>query len=93
MKKKLFVDKNICTGCRYCEGVCYLVHSSSNQVNPRRARMVVHLVNYDREEGAKHGERASPSGARCEEGSHGYRRLERPAGTASGAASEGHGGV
>lgn len=42
MKKRMFVDKSICTGCRYCEGVCYLVHSSSNQVNPRRARIVVH---------------------------------------------------
>lgn len=42
MKKRMFVDKSICTGCRYCEGVCYLVHSSSNQVNPRRTRIVVH---------------------------------------------------
>ena len=42
MKKRMFVDKSICTGCRYCEGVCYLVHSSSNHVNPRRTRIVVH---------------------------------------------------
>ena len=42
MKKRMFVDKSICTGCRYCEGVCYLVHSTSNQVNPRRTRIVVH---------------------------------------------------
>ena len=43
MKKKLFVDKSICTGCRYCEAVCSLVHNGDNQVNPRRTRIVVHL--------------------------------------------------
>ena len=31
-------------------------------IQPDRHRMVVHLVNYNREEGAKHGEHASPSG-------------------------------
>ena len=42
MKKKLFVDKSICTGCCYCEAICSLVHSCDNQVNPRCTRIVVH---------------------------------------------------
>lgn len=42
MKKKLFVDKNICTDCRYCEAVCSLVHDPDHKVNPRRARIVIH---------------------------------------------------
>ncbi len=42
MKKRLFVDKEICTGCRYCEFVCSLVHNPDNQVNPEKARISVH---------------------------------------------------
>ena len=47
MKKKLFIDKSICTGCRYCEAVCSLVHSHNHQVQPRRARIFIHqdLIN------------------------------------------------
>ena len=41
MKKELFVDKLICTGCRYCEAVCSLVHSSDQKVNPRRSSIII----------------------------------------------------
>lgn len=41
MKRKLFIDKNICTGCRYCEAVCSLVHSRNGEVNPRRGRIAI----------------------------------------------------
>jgi len=41
VKKKLFVDKKICTGCRYCEAVCSLMHSSDQTVNPKRARIII----------------------------------------------------
>lgn len=41
MKKKLFVDKNVCIDCRYCEAVCSLVHDPDHRVNPRRARIVI----------------------------------------------------
>ena len=42
MKKRLFVDKSVCTGCRYCEAVCSLTHNPGGEVNPRLARIVVH---------------------------------------------------
>lgn len=42
MRKKLMTDSKICTGCRYCEIVCSLVHDPAGLVNPRRARVVVH---------------------------------------------------
>ena len=42
VRKKLFVDKTICTGCRYCEAVCSLVHSQDHQVQPGQARIMVH---------------------------------------------------
>lgn len=37
--KKLLTDNNVCTGCRYCEAVCSLVHFS--EVNPRLSRIKV----------------------------------------------------
>ncbi len=37
--KKLLSDSNVCTGCRYCEAVCSLVHFS--EVNPRLSRIKV----------------------------------------------------
>lgn len=43
MKKKLFIDRSICIGCRYCEAACSLVHSHEHEVNPRQARITVHL--------------------------------------------------
>ena len=39
--KRLFTDSKVCTGCRYCEAVCSLVHLK-DEVNPRRARIKVH---------------------------------------------------
>jgi carbon-monoxide dehydrogenase iron sulfur subunit len=42
VKKRVFVDRNLCTGCRYCEAVCSLVHSREKQVNPREGRIIVH---------------------------------------------------
>ena len=37
--KKLFNDSKVCTGCRYCEAVCSLVHLG--EVNPRLSRIKV----------------------------------------------------
>jgi carbon-monoxide dehydrogenase iron sulfur subunit len=42
VKRWLFIDKSICTGCRYCEAVCSLVHSQDNQVNPKLSLITVH---------------------------------------------------
>jgi len=36
--KKLYVDKRVCLGCRFCEIICSLVHSG-NKVNPSRSRI------------------------------------------------------
>ena len=37
--KRIFVDDEICTGCRYCEIICSLVHN--DVVNPRKSRIRV----------------------------------------------------
>ena len=42
MKKRLFVDKDVCTGCQYCQAVCSLVHINDNQVNPKHSRIIVY---------------------------------------------------
>lgn len=39
MGKRLNVDATLCTGCRYCEAVCSLVHEK--EVNPKKARIRV----------------------------------------------------
>ena len=38
-RKRLLTDSNVCTGCRYCEAICSLVHLG--EVNPRLSRIKV----------------------------------------------------
>jgi len=38
-RKRLLTDSNVCTGCRYCEAICSLVHS--DEVNLRLSRIRV----------------------------------------------------
>ncbi len=37
--KRILVDETYCTGCRYCEVVCSLIHEG--EVNPRKSRIRV----------------------------------------------------
>jgi len=39
MSRRIIVDAQVCTGCRYCEIVCSLFHDKS--VNPKKARIKV----------------------------------------------------
>lgn len=40
--KKMKVNKDVCSGCRYCEVMCSISHSGEGEVNPRKARIRVH---------------------------------------------------
>lgn len=40
MTKRIEVNSNICTGCRYCEAICSVTHEK-RQVNPRLTRIKV----------------------------------------------------
>lgn len=41
MNKRIMIEADLCTGCRYCEAVCSVNHNHDGVVNPRKARIGV----------------------------------------------------